>query len=241
MPETIITRRQALCAGAGGTLSCSLLGSWLGNAQPAIHINPRYRLAGLRLVNSMDTERKAFLQTLGPLVYQPVTDAVDRWGETPALGFTNTGESVQTLLLALGLALVETRPGEAIDPTPLYAAEYEGRHHRRGLWANPQQWRVNARQLAADYNNHLYRYVIAYGTLVDVAAFSRITYLNFDMDYRYDTSAGIPRRWQNHWRDAPYVVDELAGRRVEMRGMLEQYNGPWFVLTHWQSLRVLDD
>lgn len=199
---------------------------------------PPVRLAGLYFPDEISTERQALLDEFA-VARREAVGQPDRWGEVPVLAFDAAGQSLQLLLLQRGLALVETRPGEPLDPRPLYAAEDEARANRRGVWRQASRWRINAATLAGDSSAYLHRFVIVYGRLQEVSVGNYRTYLNFSADYRKDTTAIIDQAWRAYWEDAPFDLEALAGQVIEVRAPLQRYNGPSLALTHWQTLRRL--
>ncbi len=125
-------------------------------------------------------------------------------------------------LVAAGQAIVFPGAGEAEAASPLYAIEAAARKARRGLWASGRYDVLAADAVAAPPG----RLVIVRGRVRAAARVARFVYLNFGADWRRDFTVRLTsavRRSLARDRRAPAW---WRGRRIEVRGLLVDENGP---------------
>lgn len=158
------------------------------------------------------------LASLGP--------AQDRYGRVVAFAFAgDAAQSLQEALLEQGQARVSARVGEKACADGLLALERGARATRRGLWANP-----NFAPLAADNLLRLRaeggRFVLVEGKVLSVRESGARIYLNFGRRWTRDFSVILLRRHKPAFTAAGFDPKALEGRRMRVRGWLEQRAGP---------------
>jgi endonuclease YncB( thermonuclease family) len=180
----------------------------------AIEVTDDSRAALQRLVAG----RTLRLEKLGP--------EHDRYGRLVAFAFAGVAEqSVQQALLAQGAARVSARVGDKACADALLAAERQARAARRGLWGDP-----NFAPLAAENRARLKgergHFALVEGKVLSVRVSGGTIYMNFGRRWTRDFSVLIPRRREHAFAAAGVAPKQLAGRRIPVRGWIEQRRGP---------------
>ena len=150
----------------------------------------------------------------------------DRYGRLVAFAFAGQArQSLQQELLQAGAARVSARVGNRACATALLATENEARQARRGLWADP-----NFAPLAADNLARLTsqkgHFALVEGEVLSVHQSGATIYLNFGTRWTKDFSVIILRRNQRRFAAADLAPRGLQGRRIRVRGWLEERRGP---------------
>lgn len=153
-------------------------------------------------------------------------DENDRYGRVVAFAFAgDTRQSLQHVLLAQGQARVAARVGDKTCAESLLTAEREARRESRGLWANP-----NFAPLAAENLPRLQaergRFVLVQGKVLSVRESGATIYMNFGRRWTQALTVTLLRREAKRFAAAGVEPKQLEGRRVRIRGWLEQRNGP---------------
>jgi endonuclease YncB( thermonuclease family) len=164
----------------------------------------------------------------------PAEAPYDRYGRLVAQVERGDGLWLQGALLERGLALVQTRPGEAARADRMLALERAARAAGRGLWAEATFMPRDAGAL----DGSMGRFRIVRGTVVRVAPTERYLYLNFGADWRADFTVRV-RRSDLGGALAGVDLEGLAGRAVEVRGVVLEAGGPLIELSHPEQLQVL--
>jgi endonuclease YncB( thermonuclease family) len=204
------------------------------------------RLAGIRVPVGSAAERgaerfaeeaRAALRKLleGQMVtLAPAEAPYDRYGRLVAHIERADGVWLQGALLERGLAQVQTRPGEAARAGEMLAIEQDARAARRGLWAEA----AFMPQDAGAIDDSTGRFRIVRGRVLRVAPTQGYVYLNFGADWRADFTVRV-RRAELRGALAGVDLAGLAGRVVEVRGVVLEAGGPLIELSHPEQLQVL--
>jgi micrococcal nuclease len=204
------------------------------------------RLAGIRVPaaepGDPGTERvaeqvRAALRRLleGQLVtLAPAEASYDRYGRLVAHLERSDGLWVQGALLERGLAQVQTRPGETARVQEMLTVEHGARAARRGLWALPAFMPQDAGAIADSTG----RFGIVRGRVLRVAPTDNHVYLNFGTDWRADFTVRVQRAELKR-AFAGIDLEGLAGRLVEVRGVVLEAGGPLIELSHPEQMQVL--
>jgi len=161
----------------------------------------------------------------------------DRHGRLRAHLVRGDGLWIQGALLNAGRLRVFTTPETGAAARALYAAEAEARRGERGLWGA----RRYAVQRAGKVRRPAGRFAVVRGRVREAAKVDGTVYLNFGADWRRDFT--IRLRWPAR-RQLPQDRREAGWwgqRRIEVRGVLEDVNGPQITVTHPEQLRVERD
>lgn len=150
----------------------------------------------------------------------------DRYGRLT--GFAYAGEdarSLQAALLEAGQARVAAPAGDRACATALLAREAAARLARHGLWADPNFAPLaakNGARLAAERG----QFALVEGKVLSVRVSGGTIYINFGHRWTRDFSVVVPRRRQADFAAAGVDPEQLEGRRIRVRGVIEQRRGP---------------
>ena len=164
----------------------------------------------------------------------PAEAAHDRYGRLVAHIERSDGLWLQGALLEQGLAQVQTRPGETARAEEMLALEQIARAARRGLWGEASFLPQDAGALKDSTG----RFRIVRGRVLRVAPTERHVYLNFGADWRSDFTIRV-RRVDLRNALAGLNLEGLAGRRIEVRGLVLEAGGPLIELSHPEQMQVL--
>ena len=153
-------------------------------------------------------------------------DARDRYGRLVAFAFPpNSAVSLQQALLAQGQARVSARVGDKACAQALLTSEAAARAARRGLWADP-----NFAPLPSDHLQQLVRerghFTLVEGKVLSVRESGGTIYVNFGRRCTRDFSVIIASRLRRSFAAAGIEPKSLEGRRIRVRGFIEQRSGP---------------
>jgi hypothetical protein len=116
----------------------------------------------------------------------------------------------------------------------MLALEQDARAARRGLWAEP----AFMAQDATGLEDSAGRFRIVRGRVQRVAPTERYVYLNFGADWRADFTVRAQRAELSRAL-AGLDLAGLAGRTIEVRGVVLEAAGPLIELSHTEQIRVL--
>ena len=162
---------------------------------------------------------------------------VDRWGRAsgPArVLLADAGETtVQAALLEAGAARVLPQSEDRNLVSNYFDAEMRARKARRGIWSLPEYDIRDAHEESSAFGFQIYR-----GAIVDAKEGRGRIFFNFGEDFRTDLTATVSRGEFRRWRRRE-PPEAYAGKRVELRGVVEAINGPSIDLRHELQLRLL--
>ncbi|MEZ5670210.1 MAG: thermonuclease family protein [Alphaproteobacteria bacterium] len=160
---------------------------------------------------------------------------MDRHGRVLAHLFRlDDGAWVQGTMLATGMARVYTFPDNRSMVDELLAEERAARAARRGIWSLDYY----AIRDPEDLDDAEDTFQLVEGEVVDVAFVRDRVFLNFGIDYRTDFTIVIDDDNLDAFDDAAYVLEDLDGRRVRVRGWVEMFNGPMIDVTHPEQIEL---
>ncbi len=145
------------------------------------------------------------------------------------------GRSAAAALVAAGLARVRLFPGETPCLADLLAAEAGARAARRGLWALADFAVRRADDPSLPAQTGLYELVE--GQIVSVGHGKLMVFLDFGKDYRRDFTIMVPVAMVDR---LPLSADAFKGRRVRVRGVIEESGGPAIRLDSPDGIELLD-
>lgn len=161
------------------------------------------------------------------------SDKPDRYGRLAALIATADG-LVQARLAAEGVALALPDADGGPCTADILAAEAAARSQKAGLWAEIAVLPARPGALSP----HLGGYVIFEGRVLSVGNRTRRTYLNFGRRWSEDVTVIIESRDRDSFGGAE-ALEALAGRRVRVRGFVEERGGPLVTVRWTGQIEVL--
>lgn len=181
---------------------------------------------------ALDTLRELALKETLTLTSTPPKQ--DRYDRIRVQAFGNVW--LQTELLKRGLARVTITPDRQECSPDFYEAEVEARNAKRGLWALPEFAVRQAGSLAAPVGS----FQLVEGRVVNVASHDGRVFLDFSTDYRKGFSATIAPDDRKAFRGSDPALEDLAGREIRLRGIVENFNGrPEIALSNPKQIELL--
>ncbi len=166
-------------------------------------------------------------------------DTPDRYGRQHAfVSVAGTETPVQIGLLRVGAAQMAGTGVDAKCGSELSAAETLARQIGQGIWADPQT--IKNAEKPADVLAMLGRFAVIEGKVRSARQSGATFYLNFGRHWSRDFAVIIPRPMIGLLTRDGIDIKALAGRRVRIRGWVEQRGGPRVQLRGTRQIEVLD-
>jgi endonuclease YncB( thermonuclease family) len=153
------------------------------------------------------------------------TDKSERW--------------VEAELIARGHARVAARVNERACATALLARERAARASNLGLWADPY-YVIRPADDAAAVAAERGRFAIVEGKVLSVRESGATIYVNFGRRWTQDFTVTIAKRNESAFTSAGLEPKRLQGRRVRVRGYVEQRGGPWVEATRPEQIELAE-
>ena len=161
-----------------------------------------------------------------PLRLEQLAAESDRYGRLVAFAFAGDAQqSLQQALLAEGQARVSARIGDKACADALLTIERAARAARRGLWADPNFAPLRAENIA-QLQAERGHFALVEGKVLSVRESGATIYVNFRRRWTRDFTVTILRRQQRAFAAAGIEPKQLEGRRIRVRGWIEQRGGP---------------
>jgi endonuclease YncB( thermonuclease family) len=197
------------------------------------------RLAGVEVAAGSRDALQA-LATRQPLRLERLGPEQDRYGRLVAFAFPgDTAQSLQAALLEQGRARVSARIGAKPCAEALLTIERAARAGRRGLWADPNFAPLQAEnltQLEAERG----RFALVEGKVLSVRESGATIYANFGRRWTRDFTVIILKRQQRTFAAAGIEPKQLEGRRIRVRGWIEQRGGPVVMAEAPEQIELID-
>jgi micrococcal nuclease len=148
------------------------------------------------------------------------------------------GGWVERELVAGGWVRARSLPGESGCFLELLAAERIARESATGLWSWPEYAILSAEDPSLPSRNGLYELVE--GRVISVGRGSSMVFLDFGQNVRTDFSVMLTREVSERLAELGLVPEMLAGRRIRVRGLIEDSGGPAIRLGDPAELEVID-
>jgi endonuclease YncB( thermonuclease family) len=149
----------------------------------------------------------------------------------------NTERWVEAELIAQGHARVAARVGQRACAMALLARERAARAANLGLWADPY-YVVRPAEDAAAVAAERGRFAIVEGKVLSVRESGPTIYVNFGRRWTQDFTVTIAKRNESVFTNAGLEPKRLQGRRVRVRGYVEQRGGPWVEATRPEQIEL---
>ncbi len=166
----------------------------------------------------------------------------DRYGRVVAYAFTardGVERSVQADLIAAGFARVAAQVGSRDCAAELLGREDAARSAKLGLWASSYYDSLNADNPAAVLAQRG-RFALVEGKVVSVRESGATIYVNFGRRWTEDFTVTILKRNARNFSAAGLELKKLAGRRVRVRGWIEERGGPWIEAARPEQIEITD-
>jgi endonuclease YncB( thermonuclease family) len=164
------------------------------------------------------------------------TPRLNRYGQVLADVYRADGLWLQGEMLRHGWVRVRTAPATAARATELLAMEAEARAAGRGLWAEGRFAVRTGDTVARDMGS----FQIVEDRVKKAARVQNRIYLNFGDDWRRDFTVTMTPRVASALAQDGVQPLALAGRRLRVRGWVDEANGPAIEVTHPAQIEVLD-
>jgi endonuclease YncB( thermonuclease family) len=168
-----------------------------------------------------------------------VTDRYGRILADAAVAGTESPSAIKSLL-AQGFARLAAHAAEPACVTELRAAERSARTAKLGLWGNPRYF-LKAADDPVGVLAERGRFTLVEGKVVSVRESGGTIYMNFGQRWSEDFTVTILKRNERQFTAAGLALRSLAGRRVLVRGWIEERGGPWIEATEPQQIEVVAD
>lgn len=176
----------------------------------------------------------------GEISLHSEADTPDRYGRQHVFIFTeNEGPPLQARLLSAGAALASGTIPDRACASELAAAEAGARAAKRGIWGNNGV--IKNAAIPGDILAQLGRFVVVEGRVLSVREAGSTTYLNFGRRWTRDFAVSISRRMMPAFAGAGIVLKSLEGRRMRVRGWVENRGGPRIEARHVGQIEAVGD
>ena len=195
------------------------------------------RLAGIEPGDGASTLAPGTALTLKRLATGPETD---RYGRLNAHVFTGNGAErwFQADLVGQGMARVSARFGEPACARALLAKEQAARAAKLGLWAEPV-YVIGKADDPAGVLGGRGQFGLVEGKVLSVRESGGTIYVNFGRRWSEDFTVTIAKRNERVFSAAGLEPKSLTGRRVRIRGWIEERGGPWVEAARPEQIEVL--
>jgi len=165
----------------------------------------------------------------------------DRYGRLNAQVFISESGSehwLQADLVGSGQARVAARLGDIGCARALHAREQAARAGKLGLWADPY-YVIGRAEDPAEVLKSRGRFALVEGKVVSVRESGGTIYVNFGRRWTEDFTVTIAKRNERAFSAAGLEPRLLAGRRVRIRGYVEERGGPWVEAAAPEQIEVI--
>jgi endonuclease YncB( thermonuclease family) len=165
----------------------------------------------------------------------------DRYGRLAAHVFINEDGAerwLQSDLVGRGLARVSARVGDAGCAKILLMRERSAQAARLGLWAEPYYVIAKA-EAPAEVLKLRGQLALVEGKVLSVRESGATIYVNFGRRWSEDFTVTIAKRHEKLFAAAGLTPKALDGRRVRVRGWIEERGGPWVEAARPEQIEVL--
>jgi hypothetical protein len=195
-------------------------------------------LAGIELGENAATPPAGTAITLKRIAANTETD---RYGRLAAHVFINEDGAerwLQSDLVGRGLARVSARVGDAGCAKILWAREQSARAAKLGLWGEPYYVMGKAEE-PLEVLRQRGRFALVEGRVLSVRESGATIYVNFGRRWSEDFTVTIAKRNEKLFAAAGVAPKTLDGRRVRVRGWIEERGGPWVEAARPEQIEVL--
>lgn len=166
----------------------------------------------------------------------------DRYGRFPAQVFfaEPPGRPVAETLLTRGHAMVGVGGGDPRCRAEFLTAERAARASKLGLWDVPY-YEIRQAGRPAEVLLGRGRFALVEGRVVSVRESGATIYLNFGRRWSEDFTVTILKRNERLFSASGRAPRTLEGRRVRVRGWIEERGGPWIEASRPEQIELAED
>jgi endonuclease YncB( thermonuclease family) len=150
-----------------------------------------------------------------------------------------SGTWLQGTLVARGLAVASTMPGETECLVDLLAAERAARARRLGIWVNPGEFVAQSRDLAT-LQAKRGRYLAVEGVIISVGVRDYATFLNLGARWTEDVAVVVMKADRDRIERIVGPLPALRGRGIRVRGVLATSGPPRVRIAEGAALELMD-
>ena len=196
-------------------------------------------LAGIELGESAAMPPAGTAITLKHVAAAP---EADRYGRLAAHVFINEDGAerwLQSDLVGRGLARVSARVGDTACARILWAREQSARTGMLGLWGEPY-YVIGKAEEPLGVLKQRGRFALVEGRVLSVRESGATIYVNFGRRWSEDFTVTIAKRHEKLFAAAGLTPKTLDGRRVRVRGWIEERGGPWVEAARPEQIEVIE-
>lgn len=145
----------------------------------------------------------------------------------------------QAELIAAGFARVGDQVGSRDCAAELLGRENAARKAKLGLWADLYYEVLNADN-PSDVLARRGQFALVEGKVLSVRPSGATIYINFGRRWSVDFTVTILKRNERSFKAAGLDLKGLAGRRIRVRGWIEERGGPWIEAVHPEQIELND-
>ena len=195
------------------------------------------RLAGIEFAGEPGLAAGTVV-TLKRLGSVPETDRYGRLNAHVFIDENGAERWLQADLVGRGLARVSSRVGEPACARQLLAREQAARAAKLGLWGEPV-YVIGKAEDPVEVLKNRGRFALVEGKVLSVRESGGTIYVNFGRRWSEDFTVTIAKRNERVFSAAGLVPKSLSGRRVRIRGWIEERGGPWVEAARPEQIEVL--
>lgn len=165
----------------------------------------------------------------------------DRYGRLIAHVFVSRGGTdyqVGRDLVASGHARLAPRAGEQACAAAMIVAERSARQAKLGLWADPR-YEIRQAENPASILAERGHFTLVQGKVLSVRESGATIYVNFGRRWTDDFTVTIAKRQEPLFAAAGIEPKKLQGRRILVRGWVEERGGPWIEAVRPEQIEVV--
>jgi endonuclease YncB( thermonuclease family) len=200
------------------------------------------RLAGVEVPEEQGAAARAALEKLvagRDIRLLKMGPDADRYGRFVGGIAGADGKPIQLELLDKGHALVAGNAGSTGCAAAFLSAEKTARSAGIGLWGTAYYAAKDAR----DPKGILAlrgRFAVVEGNVLSVRESGGTIYVNFGRRWTEDFTVTALKRNERTFSDAGLPLQKLEGRRVRIRGTVEERGGPWIEAMHPAQIEIVE-
>jgi endonuclease YncB( thermonuclease family) len=166
----------------------------------------------------------------------------DRYGRLVADAFVQhdgTERSVLQDMLAKGYGRLGLGSQDRSCMAPLLAQERAARRAKLGLWADPY-YDLRRAEDTVGILAERGRFTLVEGKVLSVRESGATIYVNFGRRWTEDFTVTIAKRNERSFAAAGIEPKKLEGRRIMVRGGVEERGGPWIEATRPEQIEIAE-